>query len=420
MQNQSKITCPSCGNQIDVQNVLYHQLEEEIKRNYGSKLAEEKHKFELQQKGLDQKLAEFEEKKKKENELFNAKLQSKLKEVSIQIEAQLKSKVEAEQAEQLKVLQGELNEKSEKLKDLNRSLAEIERLKREKDELKEAIEAEAQKSFTLKLNEERERIRKAEQDKNELHLKELQKQLDDQRRLTEEMKRKQEQVSIQLQGEVQELAIEEWLTSMFPLDTIIEIKKGAKGGDCIQSVHTHTRQNCGTIYYESKRTKDFQNCWIEKFKDDIREKGADLGVLVSEVLPSGMDRMGMKDGIYICTFDEFKSLCQVLRETIILVSNVVVSQENKGDKMQLLYGYLTSKTFAMQIEAIVEGFSQLKSDLEAEKRAMQRIWKQREKQIEKVICNTIDMYSEVRGIAGSAIPEVKALELPFSESIIEE
>lgn len=420
MQDQSKITCPSCGTRIDVQDVLYHQLEEEIKRNYGSKLAEEKLKFESQQKELDQKLAEFEEKKKKENELFNEKLQSKLKEASIVLEAQVKSKIEAEKAEQLKVLQNELNEKSEKLKDLNRSLAEIEKLKREKDELKEAIEAEAQKSFTLKLNEEREKIRKVEQDKNELHLKELQKQLDDQRRLTEEMKRKQEQVSIQLQGEVQELAIEEWLASMFPLDTILEIKKGAKGGDCIQTVHTHNRQNCGTIYYESKRTKDFQNCWIEKFKDDIRDKGADLGVLVSEVLPSGMDRMGMKEGIWICTFDEFKSLCQVLRETIILVSNVAVSQENKGDKMHLLYSYLTSKTFAMQIEAIVEGFSLLKSDLEAEKRAMQRIWKQREKQIEKVICNTIDMYGEVRGIAGSAIPEVKALELPASESIIEE
>jgi hypothetical protein len=225
------------------------------------------------------------------------------------------------------------------------------------------------------------------------------------------MKRKQEQGSMQLQGEVQELAIEEWLVAQFPLDTIDEIKKGARGGDCIQTVHTRQQQNCGTIYYESKRTKDFQPSWIEKFKADIREKSADIGVLVTDVLPSDMSRMGMKDGIWICTFEEFKGLCTVLRESLIRLNTSLISQENKGDKMHLLYDFLTSNTFRMQVEAIVEGFSQMKADLETEKRSMQRIWKQREKQIEKVIVNTIDMYGSVRGIAGNAVQAVKALEL---------
>ncbi len=121
----------------------------------------------------------------------------------------------------------------------------------------------------------------AEEDKNELRFKEMQKQLEDQKKLTEEMKRKQEQGSMQLQGEVQELAIEEWLASKFPLDTIEEIKKGVRGGDCIQIVHSRTEQNCGTIYYESKRTKDFQPSWIEKFKADIRDRGANIGVLAA-------------------------------------------------------------------------------------------------------------------------------------------
>jgi hypothetical protein len=226
------------------------------------------------------------------------------------------------------------------------------------------------------------------------------------------MKRKQEQGSMQLQGEVQELAIEEFLAANFPLDTIDEIKKGARGGDCIQTVHTRTQQNCGTIYYESKRTKDFQPSWIEKFKADIRDRGSNIGVLVTEVMPSEMERMGLKDGIWICTFEEFKGLSTVLRESIIQLSTALVSQENKGDKMHLLYDFLTSNTFRMQVEAIVEGFSQMKADLESEKRSMQRIWKQREKQIEKVIVNTIDMYGSIKGIAGNAVQEVKALELP--------
>lgn len=237
-------------------------------------------------------------------------------------------------------------------------------------------------------------------------------QLEAQKKLTEEMKRKQEQGSMQLQGEVQELAIEEWLAVQFPLDTINEIRKGARGGDCIQVVNTRTVQNCGTIYYESKRTKDFQPTWIEKFKADIRDKSANIGVLVTEVMPPDMDRMGLKDGIWICNYEEFKGLCAVLRESIIQLNRAIVTQENRGDKMHMLYDFLTSNTFRMQVEAIVEGFSQMKIDLESEKRSFQRIWKQREKQIDKVTLNTIEMHSSIKGIAGNAIQSVKALELP--------
>lgn len=420
MQKESKITCPKCGNEIDVQDVLSHQLEEDIRKTYNAKLAEEKLKYEAQTKALESAKAEFEEKKKKENDLFQERFDKKIREEKELLLPILKRKLETEKADEFKLLQTELNEQAEKLKELNLSKAEIEKLKREKDGLRETIEAESQKILTQKLQEEKEKIRKVEQDKNEMAILELKKQLDDQKKLTEEMKRKQEQGSMQLQGEVQELAIEEWLANNYPLDTIDEIKKGARGGDCIQTVHTRNRQNCGTIYYESKRTKDFQPSWIEKFKADIRDKGADIGVIVTEAMPSDMERMGLKDGIWICTYDEFKSLSLALRETILLVSNVVSSQENKGDKMHLLYDYLTSKTFTMQVEAIVDGFTQMKIDLDSEKRAMQRIWKQREKQIEKVVMNTVDMYGSMRGIAGSAIPEVKALELPEFEPELED
>lgn len=411
MESNTKIKCPNCGTSIDVQDILANQLETEISRKYQTRLNEEKKKYDDEFERLNQAKEQFEQKKKQENELFQERLDKQLKEERKSMEEKLKLKFQEEQSEQFSALQKELNEKSEQVKELNRTKAEIEKLKREKSELKEQAEADAQKQLNETLMLEKEKIRKQEEDKNELRFKELQKQLEDQRKLTEEMKRKQEQGSMQLQGEVQELAIEEWLASQFPLDSIEEIKKGVRGGDCLQIVNTRTLQNCGVIYYESKRTKDFQPSWIEKFKADIRDKGANIGVLVTEVMPSDLERMGMKDGIWICNYDEFKGLCSVLRESIIQINMAVSSQENKGDKMHMLYDYLTSNTFRLQVEAIVEGFTQMRADLESEKRSMQSIWKKREKQIEKVTVSTIDMYGSIKGIAGNAIQPVKLLEL---------
>jgi hypothetical protein len=294
MEKENTIHCPNCGESIDVSEVLRHQLEEDIKQKLHREIANERNRFEKDNAALKQKEIDFEERKKKENDLFQEKLQQKLKEEKLVLESALKLKINEEQSERFKLLENELNQKQEQLKELNRTKAEIEQLKREKDLVKEQTLMEAEKSLSVRLNEERDKIKKLEQDRTELTIKELHKQLEDQKKLTEEMKRKQEQGSMQLQGEVQELAIEEWLFAQFPLDTIEEIKKGARGGDCVQTVNTRTRQNCGTIYYESKRTKDFQPSWIEKFKTDIREKGANIGVLVTDAMPAGMDRMGLK------------------------------------------------------------------------------------------------------------------------------
>lgn len=416
MTNETKIKCPNCGTAIDVQDVISHQLEDDFKKKYNAQLAEEKRKFEKDFDQLKQQKEDFEKKKQKENELFQERFNTKLKEEKIVLEKQLKAKLLDEQSEQMFLIQKELSEKSEQLKDLNKTKGEIEKLKREKDELKEAIEAEAQKSLNQKLSEEKEKIRKSEHEKNELIVKELQKQLEDQRKLTEEMKRKQEQGSMQLQGEVQELAIEEWLKVNFPFDTLIEIKKGARGGDCLQIINTQTHQNCGSIYYESKRTKDFQPAWIEKFKTDMRAKSATFGVLVTEALPKGVERLSQKEGIWICTYEEFKALCFVLREAVTLINQAGVVQENKGEKMNLLYRFLTGNEFRMQVEAIVEGFTQMQTDLDTERRAMEGIWKKREKQIQKVLLNTTHMYSAIRGIAGNAVGAIRALELPSAEN----
>jgi hypothetical protein len=420
MTDQTSIKCPKCGTSIDVNDILKHQLEDSIRLEFQEKSKKDADELSAVKAQLDKEKAEFEAKKKHENELFIERLEKETKAAEKEITSKLKAKLEEESKDRVAEMEKELAEKSAKLRDLSKMEGEIAKLQREKLEMKDAIEAAAQKQLNETLTVEREKIRKQEDDKNELKFAALQKQLEDQKKHTEEMQRKLEQGSMQLQGEVMELAIEEWLASQFPLDTIDEIKKGANGADCLQIVNTRELQNCGSIYYESKRTKAFQPAWIEKFKNDIRVKKANLGVLVTEVLPNGMDRMGMKDGIWICTFEEFKGLSAVLRQTLIQVSQAVQSQENKGDKMAMLYDFLTSNEFHLQMEGIVEGFTQMQTDLNSEKRSMQRIWSQREKQIDKVIANAINMYGSIRGIAGNAVQTIKALELDNEINLIEE
>jgi len=420
-QEKSKIQCPGCGIEIDVNDILYHQVDEQLKKEYRDELKKEKEKFDSQSIALEkEKVALLEEKARQKEEIaqkVSDEVKEKVREKELALKKKIKAEAEEEQSSALNALREELNDKSSKIKELNKTTIELEKLKREKDELEESLKAESEKALNKKLQEEKERIKKEESDKNELKLKELEKKLADQKSLTEEMQRKHEQGSMQTQGEVQELAIEEWLAEKFPLDTVQEIKKGERGADCLQIVNTRTHQNCGTIYYESKRSKSFQIGWIEKFKADIREKNANIGVLVTEVMPADMQRLGLRDGIWICSYDEFKGLCTVLRESIVNISNAIVTQENKGDKMGMLYDFLTSNEFKLQIEAIVEGFTQMQTDLISEQRAMRNIWKKREKQLDKVLLNTTDMYGSIRGIAGNAVQTISLLELSSDDEV---
>jgi hypothetical protein len=412
MNIETKIKCPKCDAEIDVNSILYKKLETELQLKFNSDLQLEKNKIQKQDQELKAEKDEFEKKKQKENEIFEERFNAKIKEERILIEGSLKEKLQKENLDQFALLQKELNEKSEQVKELNKSKAEIERLKREKEEARSLAEMEAQKQLNETLVIEREKIKKSEQDKNELMMKELQKQLDDQKKLTEEMKRKQDQGSVQLHGEVQELAIEEWLRLNFPIDTIVEVKKGQRGADCKHIVNSRIKENCGSIYYESKRTKDFGKGWLEKFKNDIREHGANIGIFVTDVMPSGMERMGLREGIWVCSYEEFKGLCFVIREHITALDLAITSQENKGDKMVMLYDYLTSNEFKLQVEGIIEGYTQMKIDLETERRSIMGHWKKREKQLQKVLNNTNYMYNSLRGIGGNAIQTIEVLEIP--------
>jgi hypothetical protein len=411
------IKCPECGHEFDVSDVLYQQVELQLKQDYEARLKQERDKFRSQSQALQQQREKLEQDRAAQNETVRQAVNAGLEQERQVLAKQLTAAIREEQSAQLRALHEELAQKSAQVKALHKAEADIERLKREKDELQGKAEADMERLLNQKLAEERQRIKDSEEERSAKALAERDHLIRQMKEQMEIMKRKAEQGSMQLQGEVQELIIEDWLEANYPLDSIEEIKKGARGGDCIQTINTRSFTNAGRIYYESKRTKAFQPAWIEKFKADIRERGADIGVLVTETMPQDMERMGLRDGVWICSFGEFKALSEVLRESLIGMHRLVLQQDNRGDKMSLVYDFLTSNEFRMQVEAIVEGFTQMQTDLDSEKRAMASIWKKREKQIHKVLRNTSDMYSSIKGIAGSAIPAVRLLELPDPGSV---
>jgi len=393
MSNKSTIKCPNCQHEFEATDAFRDEVQRELNtkaKEWQAKKEEEfKNKLESAQQQMEEALA-----KQKLN-----------------IEESIKKSVSSDYENKLKMLEDINQQNDEKLKEARQK--ELGFLKKEQ-ELKNK-EAELEIQLQKKLNEERgtisETIKKQEQERNALKFKEFEKQIDDQNKLIDEMKRKAEQGSMQLQGEVQELALEEMLKNTFPFDLIEEVGKGIKGADCIQTVRDNTGNVCGKVIYESKRTKAFTNEWIDKLKNDMRAQNANIAVIVTETMPKDMDRFGLRDGVWICNFYEIKSLSFVLRDSLIKIQSVIVSQENKGDKMQMLYNYLTGNEFKQQIEAIVEGFSAMKEGISKERIQMEKLWKEREKQLEKVLLNTSHLYGSVKGIAGNAIGEIKTLEL---------
>ena len=321
---------------------------------------------------------------------------------------QIRRSVSSDYENQLRLLEQTNREGEEKLKTARAK--EMEYLRKEQD-LKNK-EQELDLTLQRRLLEERstleETIRKEEVAKvalkdteYQMRLRELEKQLDDQKKLAEEMRRRAEQGSMQLQGEVQELALEEMLRAAFPSDRVEEVGKGIRGADCIHLVRNNFGQDCGKIIYESKRTKEFVKDWLEKLKTDMRHLGADFAILVTQTMPRDMDRFGERDGVWICSFTEVRALAGLLRDGIIRVYNASRTQENKGEKMQMLYDYLTSNEFGEQWKAVREGFLSMKLSIQRERDAMEKMWKAREKQLEKVLLNAVHIKGSIEGIAGS-------------------
>ena len=348
---------------------------------------------------------------------LNKKLNEEKQKLQKELQETIRKSVSADYENQLKLLQQTAADNEEKLKEARKK--ELEFLQREQ-QLKNK-EAELELSLQKKLLVERERlsneIRKIEEQKIaqketefQMRLAEYEKKMKDQEKLIDEMKRKSEQGSMQLQGEVQELLLENILQNTFPFDKIVPVGKGVRGADCIQTICNPFGQDCGKIIYESKRTAHFSMDWIEKLKHDMRTQGADIAVIVTQTLPKDMERFGEKDGVYVCTFAEVKSLASILRLSILKAFQITKSQENKGDKMHMLYDYLTSSEFSEQWKAIREGFMSMRLSIQKEREAMEKLWKAREKQLEKVLLNAAHIKGSIEGIAGADAVNLNLLE----------
>ena len=386
------IKCPKCGNEFEPNESIRDQIKKE----------------------LNQKAIEWQ---KRKDEEFQVKMEEEKRRMQQHLEENIRRSISLDYENQLRLLAQTNKDNEEKLKEARQQQLEL--FKKEQ-ELKNR-EAELELSVQKKLQLERERlsveIRKLEEQRiatieteYRLRMKEMEEKLEAQRKLAEEMRRKAEQGSMQLQGEVQELALEEMLQTAFPFDLILEVGKGVRGADCIQIVRSNFGQECGKIIYESKRTNAFANEWVEKLKTDMRSQGAEIAVLVTRAMPRDMDCFGIKDGVWVCDFSEVKALASVLREGVIRVFNTAKSNENKGDKMHLLYGYLTSSEFAEQWKAIREGFLAMKLSIQRERESMERLWKAREKQLEKVLLNAAHIRGSIEGIAGMDAVDLNLLE----------
>ncbi len=397
----TEVKCPGCGFKFPIEEVM----NEELKQNLRNQMIAFKKK---QEEEFQKKQEEFLRKEAQQKLFYEEQLKNEKNKLALELEKDLRKNIASDFENQLSFLQKQKSESEEKLKIAREK--ELDFLQKEALlKTKEAeLELNLQRQLQEKGHEITEQIRKQEIEKNrlkdtehQLQVAELKKQLDDQKKLADEMKRKAEQGSMQLQGEVQELILEDLLKSTFPFDLITEVGKGVRGADCVQTVRNQFGQECGRIIYESKRTKDFSGDWIEKLKKDMRNQGIDVAVIVSSCYPKGMDCFGEKDGVWICSYDEVKAVSYILRDGIIKLAGASKSQENRGEKMHMLYDYLTSNEFSEQWKAIREGFMSMKLSIQKERDAMERLWKAREKQLEKVLLNAAHIRGSVEGIAGT-------------------
>ena len=397
----TEIKCPNCGHEFEPTDSIREEVQKELRS----------------------KMAEWQ---KQQQQKFDVQLMEEKKKTQQQTEEIIRKSIASDFENKLRMLEENNKDTQEKLK-LARE-KEIEFLKKEQALLskEQELDLQLQKMLLEERNKLADVIRKEEAEKislreTEYQLKnrELEEKLEAQKKLVDEMKRKSEQGSMQLQGEAQELILEDLLRQSFPYDSIEEVGKGVKGADCILVVRNKFGQECGKIIFESKRTKDFSDQWIEKLKADMRSRAAVVAVIVTQAMPKGMDRFGEKDGVWVCSFAEVKALTYVLRDGIVRIAQATTGQENKGEKMHMLYDYLTGNEFAEQWKAIREGFMSMKMSIQKERDAMEKLWKQREKQLEKVLLNAAHIRGSVEGIAGTDV-NINLLEDDDNDQLTEE
>ncbi len=399
--SQQTINCPKCGAKIEITEVIAHEIEEKLSAEFQVRLKKEKeeHLQALQAK----------------DEEVRGKVASELK----KIEERAKKNAEDSISVEMIDLKARLDEERKKREALQREELNLRQKQRELEDSKNNLELEISRRF----DEERKKIEEkaAQRFTEEFRLKDAEKdkKLTDALKQVDELKRKMEQGSQQTQGDVLELELEGMFRREFPFDVIEAVSTGVRGGDIIQTVKTQSGRTCGIILWETKRVKNWSDSWIIKLKEDQGNAKADLAVLVSEALPAGFHHFRQINNVWVTDIPSALSLALALRMALIQTANAKEVENGRDDKKDLIYRYVTGPEFKNRVTAIIEAFRTMHEDLEAEKRAMQRIWEKRAKQIEKVISNTSGMYGDLEGLAGASLPPIKILELPTPEEASE-
>jgi len=386
MTNDTKnINCPHCGKSISIDDVLTHQIENKFKK-------------------------EFEDKEKVLRASIEKEAKKELGEKEEVLEKKIKAKLEKDSASDKKFLEEQLAEKDLKLKEANKNELELRKATQKLKDEKDAFELEK----TRQLDSERKTIeeeasRKATEAK-QAEIDQYKKQVSDAQKANDELNRKLAQGSQQTQGEVQEIALEELLKAEFIYDDISPVPKGVTGADVIQTVKTKAGVECGKIIWESKKTKAWTDSWIKKLKEDQRSVKADIAVIVSSVLPGGLEGIAQREGVWVCDIKLAISIATALRHTLELVSREKSMSVGKNEKMEILYAYLSGNEFKQKIEVIVETFSSMKTSLDKERLYFEKSWSEKEKQIQKVIKNTVGIYGDLSGVI--QLQRIESLELP--------
>lgn len=407
MDNQT-IKCPYCNKEFPLTETISKQLREEISKEFEEKNKKRDIDIAEREKSLSAK----EEEIKKSKKSLEEEIETKVKIATDEIKKKAKQEATKEVSVDLEELKEQIEEKDKKLEQANKAELAFRKKARELEESKKNIDLE----IARKVDEEREIIKesalKSSEETHRLKVKEKEKKIEEMTEQIIELKRKAEQGSQQTQGEVLELELEDILNSNFPYDNIKQVPKGIKGADVLQEVISPSGQFCGAILWESKRTKSWSDKWIEKLKDDQREAKADTAVLVSIALPKGCKNFSSLNGVWVTCFDLIIALATVLRTSLLQLSSIKLSSVGKNEKMEILYNYLSGPEFSQRVEGIIETFKDMKDGLEQEKRAINKIWAKRDKQIEKVINSTSGMYGDMQGIIGaSSMQKIEALEL---------
>jgi hypothetical protein len=468
----SNIICPNCKIQIEITEVMSAQLRASIRGELEAELTGARERLKAQQEELGRKAEAIEQQvqaklnegrqslerkvreqmyleiKDREEQLGELKqqlktaqekelavrrkereieqLRSQLDQQKLELEQDLRRKMEAERAEVIQQTRDKAKEElAVELKDRAEALAELQTkvqqagqkelaYLREKRELEEKLRN-TDLEVERKLGDERKKVReqalKELDEQHRLKLMEKEQQVEQLRRQIEDLKRSAEQGSQQAQGEVLEVALEQLLKELFPIDSVEPVAKGIRGADVVQRVFDDNGMDCGLILWESKRTRHWSKEWLPKLRDDLRVVKASRAVIVSEQLPEHVRHFGQVDGVWVVSWACVHPVALALREGIIAVARGRRAMEGQHGKMELVYNYLIGQEFYNRVSGIAEAFMTMRQDLEAEKRAYQRYWAKREKQLERVVVSTSGLYGDLQGIIGSTLPEIKGMSL---------